>query len=153
MDGHYWIGGAGYLEVIPLLPPLQASLNLVSACLIVVAYLHIRKGNRRLHRLCMIGALVVSVTFLGSYLYYHSQVGYVPFSGQGWIRPVYFFILFTHIVLAVIVVPLVLFTVGYALSDRVAQHQRITRWTLPLWLYVSVTGVLIYLFAFQLYPP
>ncbi len=141
------------MKLIPLLPPLQASLNMISACLIVAAYYHIRKGHREAHKRYMIGALGVSTLFLISYLYYHNQVGYVPFTGQGAIRPLYFFILFTHIALAVVIVPLILLTLIYAIRDRVVQHQRITRWTLPLWLYVSVTGVLIYLLAFQLYPP
>ncbi|MCB1829399.1 MAG: DUF420 domain-containing protein, partial [Gammaproteobacteria bacterium] len=98
-------------------------------------------------------ALVVSTLFLVSYLYYHSQVGYMPFSGQGFIRPIYFLILFSHIILAVVILPMIVLTVTFALRDRIALHQRITRWTLPLWLYVSVTGVLIYLFGFHLYPP
>ncbi len=104
----------------------------------------------RIHRLCMVAALIVSTLFLASYLYYHSKVGYVPFEGVGFIRPVYFFILFSHIVLAALIVPLVLITLTLATRKRFSWHQHIARWTLPLWLYVSVTGVLIYLLAFHL---
>ena len=141
------------MDITSYLPPLQATLNSISACLIVAAYLYIRRGNKRAHKTCMVSALVVSTMFLVSYLYYHNQVGYVPFSGQGFIRPIYFLILFSHIFLAVVILPMIVLTVTYALRDRIALHQRITRWTLPLWLYVSVTGVLIYLFGFHLYPP
>lgn len=141
------------MDITPYLPPLQATLNAISACLIVAAYVFIRKGDKRTHKICMVSALVVSTLFLVSYLYYHSQVGYMPFSGQGFIRPIYFLILFSHIILAVVILPMIVLTVTFALRDRIALHQRITRWTLPLWLYVSVTGVLIYLFGFHLYPP
>ncbi|MCB1870575.1 MAG: DUF420 domain-containing protein [Chromatiaceae bacterium] len=141
------------MDITSYLPPLQATLNAISACLIVAAYVFIRKGDKRAHKICMVSALVVSTLFLVSYLYYHSQVGYMPFSGQGFIRPIYFLILFSHIILAVVILPMIVLTVTFALRDRIALHQRITRWTLPLWLYVSVTGVLIYLFGFHLYPP
>ncbi len=101
----------------------------------------------------MMGALVVSGLFLISYLYYHNNVGYAPFTGQGFIRPIYFSILFTHIVLAALMVPLILVTVALALKEQFTQHRCIAKWTLPVWLYVSVTGVLIYLLAFHIYPP
>lgn len=140
-------------EITSLLPPLQATLNSISACLIVAAYVSIRRGNKRGHKVFMVLALLVSTMFLISYLYYHNQVGYVPFAGQGFIRPIYFTILFSHIFLAVVILPLIVLTVIFAIRERVTQHQRITRWTLPLWLYVSVTGVLIYIFGFHLYPP
>ncbi len=141
------------MELTSYLPPLQATLNTISACLILAAYFFIRRGNKRAHKICMVSALVVSAMFLISYLYYHNQVGCMPFSGQGLIRPIYFTILFTHIFLAVVILPIIVLTVTFALRDRITLHQRITRWTLPLWLYVSVTGVLIYLFGFHLYPP
>jgi len=141
------------MDIISFLPPLQATLNSLSACLIVTAYYYIHSGNKRAHKICMVAALAVSMMFLTSYLYYHNQVGYVPFTGYGIIRPIYFFILFSHIILAVVILPLILLSVIFAVQERVLMHQRITRWTLPLWLYVSVTGVLIYLLAFQLYPP
>ena len=141
------------MDIISYLPPLQATLNFISACFIMAAYYYIRSGNKRAHISCMVSALVVSTLFLISYLYYHNQVGYMPFSGQGFIRPIYFTILFSHIFLAVVILPMIVLTVTFALRNRIALHQRITRWTLPLWLYVSVTGVLIYLLGFHLYPP
>jgi putative membrane protein len=131
---------------------LQAGLNLTAAVLIIAAFVFIRRQNTRAHKVCMVAALVVSSLFLTSYLYYHNQVGYVPFKGEGLIRPVYFTILFSHILLAIAVVPMILVTVGAAIMDKVTLHQRLTHWTLPVWLYVSVTGVLIYLFGFHLYP-
>jgi putative membrane protein len=141
------------MDITSYLPPLQATLNTISACLIMAAYYYIRRGKKRAHKTCMVSALVVSTLFLISYLYYHTKVGYVPFSGQGFIRPIYFLILFSHILLAVVILPMIVLTVTFALRDRITLHQRMTRWTLPLWLYVSVTGVLIYLFGFHLYPP
>ena len=141
------------MDIIPYLPPLQASLNLISACLIVAAYLSVRHGNKRAHKVYMVTALMVSTLFLLSYLYYHNQVGYMPFNGQGFIRPVYFLLLFSHIILAVVILPMIVLTVVFAFTERITLHQKITRWTLPLWLYVSVTGVLIYLLGFHLYPP
>ena len=141
------------MNIIPFLPPLQAVLNMTAAALVGAAYYHIRKGNQKAHRTCMIAALAVSALFLTSYFYYHNTVGYVPFTGQGLIRPFYFFILFSHILLAALIVPLVLVTVGLMLRRKNTQHRRLARWTLPIWMYVSVTGVLIYLMAFQIYPP
>ncbi len=139
------------MDVISFLPPLQAGLNLVATVLIIAAFLFVRKQNTRAHKACMVAALVVSSLFLASYLYYHNQVGYVPFKGEGFIRPVYFTILFSHILLAIVVVPMILVTVGAAIMDKVQLHQRLTHWTLPIWLYVSVTGVVIYLLGFHLY--
>ena len=141
------------MNILPYLPPLQAVLNMTAAALVGVAYYHIRKGNRKAHQTCIIAALTVSALFLTSYLYYHNEVGYVPFSGQGSIRPFYFFVLFSHILLAALIVPLILVTVGLMLRHKNTQHRRLARWTLPIWMYVSVTGVLIYLMAFQIYPP
>ena len=139
------------MDVILFLPPLQAGLNLMATGLIIAAFIFVRKQNTRAHKACMIAALVVSSLFLASYLYYHNQVGYVPFKGEGFIRPVYFTILFSHILLAIVVVPMILVTVGAAIMDKVQLHQRLTHWTLPIWLYVSVTGVVIYLLGFHLY--
>ncbi len=141
------------MKIVPFLPPLQAALNMIAAGLVGAAYFHIRRGNREAHKACMIAALVVSALFLTSYFYYHHTVGYVPFAGQGLIRPFYFFILVSHILLAALIVPLILITVGFMVGHRHEQHRRLARWTLPIWMYVSVTGVLIYLFAFQFYPP
>ena len=139
------------MDVIPFLPPLQAGLNLVATVLITAAFIFVRKQNAQAHKACMVAALVVSSLFLASYLYYHNQVGYVPFKGEGFIRPVYFTILFSHVLLAIVVVPMILVTVGAAIMDKVQLHQRLTHWTLPIWLYVSVTGVVIYLLGFHLY--
>ena len=139
------------MDILSYLPPLQAGLNLTAAGFILSAYYYIRQHKERAHKICIVAALVVSSLFLASYLYYHNRVGYVPFRGEGLIRPVYFTILFSHIVLAIVVVPLILVTVGAAIMEKVALHQRLTHWTLPLWLYVSVTGVLVYLFGFHWY--
>ena len=100
----------------------------------------------------MVAAFMTSVAFLACYLYYHYQVGSVRFQGRGWIRPVYFTILISHTVLAVAIVPMVLVTLVRALRERFDAHKRIARWTLPLWLYVSVTGVVVYLLVYHLYP-
>ncbi len=126
------------------LPALNAALNAVSAVLLGAGYVFIRQGQRDRHRFCMIGAFGVSCLFLTSYLVYHFEVGSVPFTKQGWVRPLYFTILITHVVLAVAIVPLVLVTLSRALKERFDKHRAIARWTLPLWLYVSVTGVVIY---------
>lgn len=132
------------------LPALNASLNLLSAALLAAGYAFIRAGRRDRHRACMIAALVVSGLFLTSYLVYHANVGSVPFGRQGAIRLVYFFILITHIVLAAAIVPLVIVTVSRAARGRFAEHKRLARWTLPIWGYVSVTGVLVYLMLYRM---
>jgi putative membrane protein len=140
------------MDIIFVLPHIQALLNITAASLMTAAYYYIRKGNRAAHKACMIAALGVSTLFLVAYLYYHSQVGNVQFAGIGWIRPVYFSILASHIVLAALIVPLVLITFTFAIKGQFARHKKLARWTLPLWLYVSVTGVVVYLFAFHFYP-
>jgi len=132
------------------LPALNASLNATSAVLLAMGYYFIRTGQRDRHRACMIAALVVSGLFLTSYVIYHLEVGSVPFQKQGAIRLVYFTILITHVILAAAIVPLVLMTVSRALKARFSQHKAIARWTLPLWLYVSVTGVIVYLMLYQM---
>ncbi len=132
------------------LPALNAALNAVSAVLLGAGYVFIRQGQRDRHRFCMIGAFAVSCLFLASYLVYHFEVGSVPFTKQGWVRPLYFTILITHIVLAAAIVPLVLVTLSRALKERFDKHRAIARWTLPLWLYVSVTGVVIYWMLYRM---
>ena len=133
------------------LPSLNAILNSTSALLLITGYIFIRRGRRTAHKACMLSALGVSVLFLISYLTYHGQVGYTRFEGEGWIRAVYFSILIPHTVLATIaVVPLAVVTVYLALKGRLGKHRRIARWTLPIWLYVSVTGVLVYLMLYHL---
>ncbi|MDH4131071.1 MAG: DUF420 domain-containing protein [Gemmatimonadota bacterium] len=134
------------------LPTLNASLNATAAVLLATGYYFIRTGRRERHRACMIAALVASALFLTSYVIYHIQVGSVPFKGVGAIRTVYFTILITHVVLAIVIVPLVLMTVSRALRGRFDRHRAIARWTLPLWLYVSVTGVIVYWMLYRMQP-
>ncbi|HVP44767.1 MAG TPA: DUF420 domain-containing protein [Terriglobales bacterium] len=134
-----------------IFPALNAGLNATSAVLITTGIGLIRAGRRTAHRGVMIAAVVSSTFFLASYLYYHYHVGSVRFTGQGWIRPLYFAILFTHTVLAATVVPLVIVTLARALGGRLDRHKAIARWTYPLWLYVSVTGVVIYFMLYRLY--
>ena len=133
---------------IAQLPTLNAALNSLSAVFLCAGYFFIRSKNRDAHRRCMVAALACSTLFLISYLVYHFQVGSVGFKGQGWIRPVYFSILITHTLLAAAIVPLVLVTLIRALRERFDAHRRIARWTFPIWLYVSITGVVIYLMLY-----
>jgi uncharacterized membrane protein YozB (DUF420 family) len=132
------------------LPALNASLNALATVLLVTGWVLIRQKRRDAHRACMLAALAASAAFLTSYLVYHFNVGSVPFTRPGWIRGVYLTILFTHIVLAIVIVPLVLITVSRALARRFDKHRRIARWTLPVWLYVSVTGVVIYVMLYKM---
>jgi uncharacterized membrane protein YozB (DUF420 family) len=132
------------------LPALNATLNATSGVLLSAGYICIRLGHRDKHRLCMLAALVVSTLFLTSYVVYHAQVGSVPFQGVGTVRAVYFTILVSHVVLAITIVPMVIVTASRALSARYDQHRVIARWTLPLWLYVSVTGVVVYVMLYQM---
>ncbi len=135
------------------LPHLNAALNSLSFLLLVAGFYLIRRGRVAAHRSCMVGALVVSLLFLVSYVVYHYNYGSVKFTGQGAVRLVYFVILVTHVVLAAGNVPLVIVTVRRALRGDFARHRRIARWTYPLWLYVSVTGVVVYLMLYHLYRP
>ena len=132
---------------------LNASLNGVSAILLVGGYAAIRNGKIAVHKTFMISAFAVSSVFLASYLVYHYRVGHVVFQGQGWIRPVYFTLLTTHTVLAVVIVPMILVTLRRAWLGKFDRHRVIARWTLPLWFYVSVTGVIVYLMLYQIYRP
>ena len=136
-----------------VLPHLNAALNATSFVLLVAAFYKIRRGDVQTHRRLMLSALVVSGLFLVSYVVYHAQYGSVKFQGQGVARPVYFFILVTHVILAAAIVPLVFVTARRALRADFARHKRIARWTYPLWLYVSVTGVVVYLMLYHLYAP
>lgn len=138
--------------MIPLsyLPSVNAALNSASALLLVAGYLFIRNKKITAHKLCMLSAFTTSALFLISYLTYHFQVGSVPFKGQGWLRVVYFTVLISHTVLAVVIVPLVLVTLTRALKGSFERHKRIARWTLPLWLYVSITGVIVYWMLYRL---
>jgi len=140
-------------DLIPYMPPFQAVANTVSILLLGAGYYFIRNANRRMHRNCMAAALAVSSVFLASYLTYHNLVGYAPFAGQGWIRPIYFTLLGSHIVLAAVIVPLVLLTTWFAARGNFAAHPKIARWTLPIWMYVAVTGVVVYVLGFHVYAP
>ncbi|WP_239993054.1 DUF420 domain-containing protein [Candidatus Methylomirabilis limnetica] len=135
------------------MPTINAALNGTSALLLSLGYLLIRQRKITAHKLCMGAALGTSTLFLMSYLTYHYQVGSIPFAGHGGIRALYFTILISHTVLAAAIPPLALITVYRALRGRFDRHVRIARWTLPLWLYVSVTGVIIYCMLYHLYPP
>jgi len=132
------------------LPALNATLNATSAVLLTIGWVLIRRGRWRPHRAFMIAAFCTSVLFLISYLTYHAHIGSKHFTGQGTIRVVYFTILLTHTVLAALIVPLILITLSRALSARFDRHRAIARWTLPLWMYVSVTGVVVYWMLYQL---
>ena len=133
------------------LPALNATLNALSAILLTVGYVLIRRGRRDLHKRCMLAALTTSMLFLVSYVIYHLNTGSRPFPGQGLVRAVYFSILISHVILAAAILPLALTTTARGLLDQYDRHVRIARWTLPLWLYVSVTGVVIYLMLYQFY--
>lgn len=134
------------------LPTLNAILNSISAILLTVGYVFIKQKNRNAHRNCMVAAFITSTLFLTSYLIYHYNVGSVKFQGQGPVRTIYFAILLTHTILAVVIVPMILITFSRAFKKWFDKHRNIARWTLPLWLYVSVTGVVVYLMLYHLYP-
>lgn len=131
------------------LPALNAMLNASAAGAMLLGYTAIRRRWVGVHRACMLSAVGLSVLFLGSYLVYHAQVGSRPYGGTGWLRQVYFAILLSHTVLAAAIVPLVALTLARALRGRFDRHARVARWTLPLWLYVSVTGVVVYLMLYH----
>jgi len=135
---------------VPWLPTLNATLNATSTVFLLTGFAMIKRGRAEAHKRCMLAALATSALFLTSYLTYHYYAGSTPFTGTGWIRPAYFFILITHIVLAAVLPPLALFTVWRAWRERFEAHARIARWTLPVWLYVSVTGVLVYVMLYHL---
>ena len=133
------------------LPALNAVLNGTAAAFLTTGYVLIRRGQATLHRRCMLAALATSALFLVSYVVYHANAGSRPFPGQGPVRIVYFTILVTHVILAAAILPMALVTAARGLSARYDRHVRIARWTLPIWLYVSVTGVVIYLMLYQMY--
>ncbi len=129
---------------IPLLPTVNAFLNGTCAVFLLIGFLLIKNQKRQAHALFMRLAFLTSTLFLISYLYYHSQHGATRFRGAGWSRPVYFAVLISHTLLALVIVPLVLRTLYLAVRGRFAEHKKIARWTFPLWMYVSVTGVVVY---------
>ena len=137
------------------LPAVNATLNGISALLLMSGYAAIRRQKITVHKTCMLSALAVSTVFLASYLYYHFVVrGGKPtaFTGEGGIRLIYFGVLGSHTILAVMTAPLAIFTASLGLRDRIDKHRRIARWTLPIWLYVSITGVVVYWMLYHLYP-
>jgi putative membrane protein len=137
---------------VAALPHFNAVLNFSSFVLLLFGYCFIRRKNIIAHRNCQIAALSVSVLFLISYLTYHSQHGATRFQGQGIVRPIYFTILTTHTILAVVIVPFVIVTFRRAKRGEFLRHKSIARWTLPMWLYVSITGVLVYVMLYHIYP-
>jgi putative membrane protein len=156
------IGVVGLLMLVPrpadeaavasTLPRLNAVLNGTSAMALGAGWLCIRRRKVAAHQACMLTAFALSAVFLVSYVLYHAQAGSRPFTGQGWIRPVYFALLVSHIVLAMVILPLVFTTIYRAWRGDFGRHVRIARWTLPLWLYVSVTGVVVYGMLYHLTP-
>jgi len=131
------------------LPAVNATLNGISGILLVIAYALIRARRIQQHRKVMIAAFAASSLFLVCYVVYHAQVGSVRFTRQGFVRPIYFTILVTHVVLAAVVLPMAIITLSRGLKGRYPQHRRIARWTFPTWLYVSITGVLVYVLLYQ----
>ena len=134
------------------LPALNAFLNGLAGVLLVMGFVNVKRGNVELHRKFMLSAFGVSVLFLISYTTYHFNQIATPFTGEGAVRYVYFFILITHIILAAALLPLVIITLRRGLKDHRPAHRKIARWTFPIWLYVSVTGVAVYLMLYQFYP-
>jgi putative membrane protein len=134
-----------------IFPKINATLNGCSAVLLVTGRTLIARGQRAAHRAVMLTAVGLSTVFLASYLYYHAHVGSVHFRGTGWSRPLYFTILISHTILAIVIVPMVIITLNRALRGRFDKHRVIARWTFPLWLYVSVTGVVVYLMLYRLF--
>jgi uncharacterized membrane protein YozB (DUF420 family) len=140
------------MDLIAALPHVNATLNATSAVLLLAGFRFIRAGRIQAHRNCQVSAVITSTLFLISYLTYHYHHGATRFAGQGLVRPLYFTILTTHTILAVVIVPLILITLFRAARADFVRHRRIARWTLPLWLYVSVTGVIVYVMLYHLYP-
>ena len=134
-----------------IFPKINASLNGSSAVLLVTGRVLIARGKVAAHRAVMLAALATSTVFLISYLYYHYHVGSVHFRGTGWSRPLYFTILISHTILAAVIVPMVIITLVRGLREQFDRHRAIARWTFPLWLYVSITGVIVYLMLYQIF--
>ena len=134
------------------LPHVTATLNAISSVFLVAGWLAIRAGRRNRHRACMLSAVAASTLFLVAYVIYHLNSGLARFGGEGAIRVFYFSFLIVHVLMAVVIVPLVPITLARALRERFDQHRRIARWTLPIWLYVTVSGVLVYVMSHHLYP-
>jgi len=139
-------------------PKLNACFNGLASVFLILGYIFIKRGNKTAHRNCMIGALAASAIFLGCYLYYHYSMqklhgrAHTPFTQPEWFRPFYLVILITHLIGAFAIVPLVILTVSRAMKSRFELHKKIARWTWPIWMYVSVTGVMIYFLLYQIFP-
>ncbi len=134
------------------LPTINACLNTLSTVFLMLGYWFIRKGRQGAHRNCMISAFVTSTVFLGCYLYYHYHTGHTTFDNPAWFRPFYLTLLATHILLAVVIVPLILSSFWFAFRRNFTRHRAVVRWAWPLWMYVSVTGVAVYLILYHLFP-
>lgn len=134
-----------------IFPPIDATLNATTAILLAIGHNFIKRGAVAKHRATMIAAFVVSSVFLACYLYYHFHVGSVHFHGTRWARPLYFSILISHTVLAAVVVPMILITLVLGLRNKFDSHRRLARWTYPIWMYVSVTGVIVYLMLYKIF--
>ena len=139
-------------EQYAFFPALNATLNGTSAALLLTGRVLIAKRRIVAHRICMIAAVVASALFLACYLFFHFKVGNILFLGQGWARPVYFTILISHVTLAIVIVPMAIVTLSRGLGRRYPQHRAIARWTWPLWMYVSVTGVIVYFMLYRWFP-
>jgi uncharacterized membrane protein YozB (DUF420 family) len=135
------------------LPGLYTIFNACALLHIILGLILIKKGQRTAHVASMVIALLFSTAFLGCYLYYHYHAGHVRFAGTGWTRPLYFTILFTHIPLAILSLPMIIMTVAPALRHRYSRHKSMAKWTVPVWLYVSVTGIIVYLMCYVWYGP
>ncbi len=131
------------------LPAVNATLNALSGVLLLIGYLQIKAGRRDSHRVWMLAAFASSALFLTFYVIYHAQVGSVPFTRTGFVRPLYFTILLTHVTLAIVVLPMILVTLRRGLKGQFGQHRKLARWTFPIWMYVSVTGVLVYVLLYR----
>ncbi len=135
-----------------ILPHVNAVLNALSTILILIGFTFIRAGNRAMHRKVMIAAIIVSAVFLACYLTYHFMAPIFVFRGTGWTIPAYYSLLISHVVLAVVVTPMVVMTAWRSLHGDFERHKKLARWTLPIWLYVTVTGVVIYAILYHVYP-
>lgn len=132
-----------------ILPSINATLNAISAVLLTFGYVNIKRGRRDTHRKFMIAALISSALFLTCYLIYHNAVGSVPYPHHDWTRPLYFAILIPHVILAALMTPFIVIAVIHALKGRFAKHQRIVRWLWPVWMFVSVSGIIVYLMLYH----
>lgn len=134
------------------LPAVNATLNAISTILLTIGFVQIKRGNQKTHRNCMVAALVTSTLFLICYVIYHKYEGHTRFTDPEWFRPIYLFILATHVPLAALQVPLILITFTQAVRGQFETHKRFARWTFPIWMYVSVTGVVIYFLLYHIFP-